>query len=339
MVISVSTRSRSWRCLPRRSWPAGGPRSVNGLVTTPTVSAPELLADLGDDRRRARARAAAHARRDEHHVRVAHQIGQSARRSLRPTFSPTFGLPPAPRPRVSFSPMWMRVGASERASAWVSVLTATNSTPRTPAWIMRLTALLPPPPTPRTTMRAAPSRLVDHPFIVNTVLPRILLSFVGQVHANALSHELTQGRKFRSQFVTALPIFDSGMPPRRWTARTPARGPTSTDPRSWRTRVSRSGRSARRCPVGVPMRTGAWNTSAARRRMPPSCAVPPHSTTPAGRPAHACLVELFDHQLERLFEARLDDLAHLPPRTGRPSPVSNADTSIMRSSSSSSGSA
>ena len=47
-------------------------------------------------------------------------------------FSPTFGLPPAPSPRVSFSPMWIRVAASERARACVSVLTATNSTPRTP---------------------------------------------------------------------------------------------------------------------------------------------------------------------------------------------------------------
>src|SRR5207237_2818340 len=64
----------------------------------------------------------------------------------------------------------IRTGASDRPSAWVSVLIATNSTPRTPDWIMRLTALLPPPPMPRTTMRAAPSRVVC-PFIDCTLPP------------------------------------------------------------------------------------------------------------------------------------------------------------------------
>ena len=44
------------------------PSKVNGRVTTPIVSAPTALGDLGDDRRAAGAGAAALARGDEHHV-------------------------------------------------------------------------------------------------------------------------------------------------------------------------------------------------------------------------------------------------------------------------------
>ena len=47
------------RCLPSKP---------NGLVTTPTVSAPQSRGDLRDDRRRAGAGAAAHAGGHEHHV-------------------------------------------------------------------------------------------------------------------------------------------------------------------------------------------------------------------------------------------------------------------------------
>ena len=51
-------------------------------------------------------------------------------------------------------PMWTLMSASEMASAWASVFTATNSTPRMPSSIMRFTALVPPPPTPTTLMTA-----------------------------------------------------------------------------------------------------------------------------------------------------------------------------------------
>ena len=47
--------------------------------------------------------------------------------------APTSGRPPAPRPRVVFSPICMRVGAWEYSSAWLSVLITTYSTP----WIPR----------------------------------------------------------------------------------------------------------------------------------------------------------------------------------------------------------
>src|SRR5262245_56393985 len=67
---------------------------------------------------------------------------------------PTSGLPPAPRPRVSFSPSWSLTGERLVRSAWASVLAARKSTPGSPAAIMVFTALLPPPPTPITLIRA-----------------------------------------------------------------------------------------------------------------------------------------------------------------------------------------
>ena len=48
---------------------------MNGLVTTPIVSAPRLLGDLGDDRRRAGAGPAAEPGGDEDHVRVDERLG------------------------------------------------------------------------------------------------------------------------------------------------------------------------------------------------------------------------------------------------------------------------
>ena len=66
--MSVSTFSFScWMpcsaCTDRRR-----PSNANGRVTTPIVSAPMRLGDLGDDRRAAGAGAAALAGGDEHHV-------------------------------------------------------------------------------------------------------------------------------------------------------------------------------------------------------------------------------------------------------------------------------
>ncbi len=68
--------------------------------------------------------------------------------------SPIEGSPPAPRPRVSLSPMRSLCGASDWRRAWASVFRAMNSTPIISARIIRLTALLPPPPTPTTLTRA-----------------------------------------------------------------------------------------------------------------------------------------------------------------------------------------
>ena len=43
---------------------------------------------------------------------------------------PISGFAPAPRPLVSFSPIWILFSALDCESAWRSVLMATNSTPR-----------------------------------------------------------------------------------------------------------------------------------------------------------------------------------------------------------------
>ena len=67
---------------------------------------------------------------------------------------PTFGSAPAPRPRVTFAPIWIFTSASDISSACASVLTAMNSHPESPASTIRLTALEPPPPTPTTLMSA-----------------------------------------------------------------------------------------------------------------------------------------------------------------------------------------
>ena len=55
--------------------------------------------------------------------------------------------------------MWIFTGASLIWSAWMSVLTAMNSTWLMPASIIRFTALMPAPPTPMTliTARYAPA--------------------------------------------------------------------------------------------------------------------------------------------------------------------------------------
>ena len=67
---------------------------------------------------------------------------------------PTSGLAPAPRPLVSFVPIWSFDAASECARACRSVLAAMNFTPSMPALIIEFTALPPPPPTPMTRMSA-----------------------------------------------------------------------------------------------------------------------------------------------------------------------------------------
>src|SRR5580765_734281 len=64
------------------------------------------------------------------------------------------GSAPEPRPSVSSRPMWIFTGASHIWSCWMSVLTATNSTPVIPASIIRSSAFSPAPPMPTTRMTA-----------------------------------------------------------------------------------------------------------------------------------------------------------------------------------------
>jgi hypothetical protein len=143
---------------------------VKGLVTTPMVKAPTSLAICGDDGRRAGAGAAAQAGGDEHHVGAAQDLVQLFGRLFGGLLA-TSGLPPAPRPRVSLSPMRTRRGALANSRACASVLTVINSTPDMPCSIMRLTALLPPPPTPTTLMRANDSLLCGAGCIASLLTP------------------------------------------------------------------------------------------------------------------------------------------------------------------------
>ena len=130
------------------------PSKVKGFVTTATVSAPmsfmAMSATMG----------AAPVPVPPPSPAVMNTMSAPASASLMSSrlssadLRPISGLAPAPRPRVMSVPMWTLMSASEMASAWASVLMATNSTPRMPSSIMRLTALVPPPPTPTTLMTA-----------------------------------------------------------------------------------------------------------------------------------------------------------------------------------------
>ena len=104
MVISVSTRSRSCRMPSSAFFARWRPSNVNGLVTTPTVSAPrsfEIWAMTG----------AAPVPVPPPMPAAMNTMSASRTRSAicsplsSAAFSPTLGLPPAPNPRVSFSPM------------------------------------------------------------------------------------------------------------------------------------------------------------------------------------------------------------------------------------------
>ena len=149
----ASTRSLSFLMPSSAARMRLGPSKLKGRVTTATVRAPSRLAMSATTgalpvpvpppmpavmkTRSAPSRASA--------------MRSSASRAA---FSPISGLAPAPRPRVSFSPSWIRWSARLLASTWASVLAAMNSTPESPASIMRFTALFPAPPSPMTLMTA-----------------------------------------------------------------------------------------------------------------------------------------------------------------------------------------
>ena len=101
-------------------------------------------------------------------------------------FMPTSGLPPAPSPRVSLSPIRTRLGASDNISACASVLMATNSTPCKPSAIMRLTALVPPPPTPTTLIWANCSPVTSSYGCIAVLLVRLLPCYGSIEHASWL---------------------------------------------------------------------------------------------------------------------------------------------------------
>ena len=153
ITISVSTWSRS------SSIPASAcserlrPSKVNGRVTTPTVSASS-----------SRASSAMTGAAPVPVPPPSPAVTKTMSAPLSASFSssrvstaaawPTTGSAPAPRPRVTFAPMWIFTSASHISSACASVLTAMNSTPVRPASTIRLTAFVPPPPTPTTLITA-----------------------------------------------------------------------------------------------------------------------------------------------------------------------------------------
>ena len=153
ITISVSTLSRS-SSMPIIAWSARlRPSKPNGLVTTPTVSAPSsraISATIG----------APPVPVPPPSPAVTNTMSEpliasfsSSRLSVAAAF-PTSGFAPAPRPRVDSAPMWTFMSASTTRSAWASVFAAMKSTPLRPASTMRLTAFDPPPPTPTTLITA-----------------------------------------------------------------------------------------------------------------------------------------------------------------------------------------
>ena len=153
IVISVSTlalsSSEAFSATSLRRLPS----KLNGLVTTPMVSAPCSLAISATT-------GAAPEPVPPPRPAVMKTMSESASasailsRSSSAARWPIDASPPAPRPFVILSPMRILCGASDWSSAWASVLQAMNSTPIISARIIRFTALLPPPPTPMTRIRA-----------------------------------------------------------------------------------------------------------------------------------------------------------------------------------------
>ncbi len=152
-TAALSSASPCSACLRRRL-----PSKRKGLVTTPTVRAPDCLATSATigappvpvpppmpavtKTMSAPASASAMASRDS----------SAASR-------PRSGLAPAPRPFATILPSWIFTDDLLAASACTSVLQAMNSTPSMRAATMVLMALPPPPPTPITLMRAPGSSL------------------------------------------------------------------------------------------------------------------------------------------------------------------------------------
>mmetsp|Transcript_7145 Transcript_7145/g.20940 ORF Transcript_7145/g.20940 Transcript_7145/m.20940 type:complete len:303 (+) Transcript_7145:1448-2356(+) len=154
-VTTESAASTSRRCAISACTPRWPPSKRNGMVTTAMVSAP--------------ARRASRAMTGEAPEPVPPPmpavtktmsapltISRTAWRLSSAASRPVSGLPPAPRPRVSSSPIWSFLSALAPASDCASVLTAQYSTTSfsSPRWsrTMRSTALQPAPPTPMTRM-------------------------------------------------------------------------------------------------------------------------------------------------------------------------------------------
>ena len=154
MTIMVSTHSeRVW--MPSSALALRlRPSKVKGLVTTATVRAPTSFMAMSATIGAAPVPVPPPSPAVMKTMSAPASASAMSSRDSSAALRPTSGFAPAPRPRVRSVPIWTLMSASEIASAWASVLMATNSTPRMPSSIMRLTALVPPPPTPTTLMTA-----------------------------------------------------------------------------------------------------------------------------------------------------------------------------------------
>ena len=155
MTISASTALASSSMPAEAFFLRCEPSNANGLVTTPTVSAPRSRATWAMT-------GAAPVPVPPPIPAVTNTMSAplsvSATRcaSSSAAARPISGLAPAPRPLVRFLPRWTLVPAMLASSTWQSVFAQMKSTPSTPASIIVLTELPPPPPTPITLMTGRP---------------------------------------------------------------------------------------------------------------------------------------------------------------------------------------
>mmetsp|Transcript_69182 Transcript_69182/g.139187 ORF Transcript_69182/g.139187 Transcript_69182/m.139187 type:complete len:335 (-) Transcript_69182:61-1065(-) len=144
LLCSVAMAAVAWLMRLR-------PSKANGLVTTPTVSAPSSLATSATTGAAplpvpppmpavTKTRSA-----PSTILRISSRLSSAA-------FFPMSGLPPAPSPRVFSAPIASVFFDRALASACWSVFTLQNSTPKISVSTILLTALPPPPPTPTTLM-------------------------------------------------------------------------------------------------------------------------------------------------------------------------------------------
>ena len=153
-MISVSTLARSLSipssaCCMRRL-----PSNSNGLVTTPTVSAPISSLAISAITGAAPVPVPPPSPAVTKTMSAPFSASLMSSRDSAAAPAPTSGLAPAPRPWVRLCPAASLMSASHDCSAWTSVLMAMNSTPLSPASTMRLTAFVPPPPAPTTLITA-----------------------------------------------------------------------------------------------------------------------------------------------------------------------------------------
>src|SRR6266403_3945275 len=172
VVFSLATRNRFWfgmisrvsTTLSSSAMPASAkrirrwPSKWNGLVTTPMVRMPSaraVLAIMGA----APVPVPPPMPAVTNTMLAPERWSRISSRTSCAAAAPTSGCEPAPKPCVTWVPIWMMRCAFDMASACASVLATMKSTPCRPAAIMLLTALPPAPPTPNTIMRAFISRI------------------------------------------------------------------------------------------------------------------------------------------------------------------------------------